>query len=193
MSCFISGIPNFFYMAFIRKCLMFRCSTPLNISFDEVIVSPDTICKLALATGRFRVSPMPSQGLSMTSSKRIPLSIHFKVSFVMAEVVKVLVIFILRACTTAKVIAFDQIRLIWGRVTQLMNLCTAVVSCFILSEIAQKNLILEYCNLNSKQQRDTELLGYCSNDTLALHPGQQSSNFLQNWVVLAPHFLKDQM
>ena len=138
MSCFISGIPNFFYMAFIRKCLMFRWSTPLNISFDEVIVSPDTICKLALATGRFRVSPMPSQGLSMTSSKRIPLSIHFKVSFVMAKVVKVLVIFILRACTTAKVIAFDQIRLIWGRVTQLMNLCTAVVSCFILSEIAQK-------------------------------------------------------
>ena len=74
----------------------------------------------------------------------------------MAKVVKVLVIFILRACTTAKVIAFDQIRLIWGRMTQLMNLCTAVVSCFILLEIAQKKLILEYCNLNSKQQRDTE-------------------------------------
>ena len=77
---------------------------------------------------------------SMTTSKKIPLSIHSKVSFVMAKVGKVFVVFILRACTIARVIACEQICkicLIWGRIT-LMNLCTAMVSCFISFEITQE-------------------------------------------------------
>ena len=36
-SYFISGIPNFSYMGFLRKCLMFRRSIPLR-HFDKVFV-----------------------------------------------------------------------------------------------------------------------------------------------------------
>ena len=129
---------------------------------------------------------------SMTSSKKISLSIISKVSFVMAKVGKVLVIFILKACTIAKVIPFDQI---WqnsfglGKNDTHEFVHSSGIMFHLVRNHTKKILIPEYCNLNSKQQNDAELLRYCSSDTPELYPGQQNCIFLQNRVVLTPHFL----
>ena len=126
----------------------------LNILFDEVLVWPDNICKLTQThMALHSATNAITRTFSVTSSKKIPPSIHSKVSFVMAKVGS--------SCNFYNESLHHQLsNSIWSNLAKFVwfgeewHSWIHAQQCYNVSshwKSHKKFLILEYYHLNSEQ------------------------------------------